>query len=86
MVERQLPKLHTGVRFPSSAPFPKNNENSCLRYITVTSSVTVRYRASVTSFDARKGVEDMRCMLKRGAYYVRFNAPKDRMQDVERVL
>lgn len=26
MVERQLPKLHTGVRFPSSAPmFPKNN-------------------------------------------------------------
>ncbi|GAA09749.1 hypothetical protein ATPR_2753 [Acetobacter tropicalis NBRC 101654] len=48
--------------------------------------MTVRYRVSVTSFDARKGVEDMRCMLKRGAYYVRFNAPKDRTQDVERVL
>jgi hypothetical protein len=47
--------------------------------------VTVRYRASVTSFDARKGVEDMRCMLKRGAYYVRFNAQKDRMQDVDRI-
>ncbi|GBQ05322.1 hypothetical protein AA14362_0363 [Acetobacter cerevisiae DSM 14362] len=49
--------------------------------------MTVRYRSSVTLFDAEKGAEDMRNMIKRGnSYSVRFNVPEDRVQDVGRVF
>ncbi|MGV4878070.1 phage integrase SAM-like domain-containing protein [Acetobacter indonesiensis] len=47
----------------------------------------MRYRSSVTSFDASEGAEDMRNMLKRGGtYYVRFNVPEDRVEDVGRAF
>ena len=47
----------------------------------------MRYKPSVTPFDAERGAEDMRNMLKRGnSYYVRFNVPEDRRADVGRVF